>query len=94
MKFTAYAATMQSVWFSQDEGESWVRPLTPTCGIYNESRCWAVSTHPERLGEVLAGTDQGLYRWRPLDLRWNYLDEIIRKKGLSKCRSGLTLNFQ
>ncbi len=73
MKFTAYAATMQSVWFSRDEGQSWARPLTPTCGIYNESRCWGVSTHQDRPGEVLSGTDQGLYRWSPSEQRWNYI---------------------
>ena len=63
MKFKAYAATMQSVWFSEDEGVSWSRLLTPTGGFYNEARCWAVQTHPARPGELLAGTDQGLYRY-------------------------------
>jgi len=63
MKYTAYAATMQAVWFSHDEGESWNRLLTPTGGFYNEARCWAVTTHGGRPGELLAGTDQGLYRY-------------------------------
>ncbi|MEM9529519.1 MAG: YCF48-related protein [Pseudomonadota bacterium] len=63
MSYTAYAATMQAVWFSHDEGESWSRLLTPTGGFYNEARSWCVATHPDRPGELLTGTDQGLYRY-------------------------------
>ena len=73
MKYTAYAATMQSVWFSHDEGDSWNRLLTPTGGFYNEARCWAVCCHPARPGEVLAGTDQGLYRYTPQAERFDYV---------------------
>ena len=53
MKYKAYAATMQSVWFSEDEGQSWARILTPTGGFYNEARCWSVLTHPERANHVV-----------------------------------------
>lgn len=63
MRFKAYAATMQGVWFSEDGGNRWARLLTPTGGMYNEARVWAVATHPDRPGELLAGTDQGLYRF-------------------------------
>lgn len=63
MRHKAYAATMQSVWFSDDGGVEWNRLLTPTGGFYNEARCWSLSTHPDRPGELLAGTDQGLYRY-------------------------------
>lgn len=73
MKYTAYAATMQSVWFSLDEGISWNRLLTPTGGFYNEARCWSVATHPQRPGEVLAGTDQGLYRYSEKNERFNFI---------------------
>lgn len=73
MKITAYAATMQAVWFSEDMGETWLRPPTPTGGFYNEIRCWAVCTHPQRPGEVLTGTDQGLYRWSHEQQRWSYI---------------------
>ncbi|MDJ0928716.1 MAG: hypothetical protein QNJ73_13850 [Gammaproteobacteria bacterium] len=73
MKYTAFAATMQAVWFSHDEGLSWNRLLTPTGGIYNEARCWAVATHPQRPGELLAGTDQGLYRWTQASGRFEHL---------------------
>jgi photosystem II stability/assembly factor-like uncharacterized protein len=69
-----YAASVgHSVWFSRDLGESWLRAHTNRGGIYNESRCWSVSTHPDRPGEVLAGTDIGLYRWDPGAEQWRYL---------------------
>ncbi len=74
MNITAYAASVgHSVWFSHDLGESWNRAPTPTGGIYNESRCWCVCTHPERPGQVLSGTDQGVYRWEPAEERWNHV---------------------
>ena len=74
MAIAAYAASVgHSVWFSYDMGESWNRANTHTGGIYNESRCWCVSTHPDRPGEVLSGTDQGVYRWRHEDQRWTHL---------------------
>jgi photosystem II stability/assembly factor-like uncharacterized protein len=74
MKVTAYAASIgHSVWFSHDLGESWARAHTPTGGFYNESRCWSLSVHPGRPGEVLAGTDQGIYRWTPAGKRWTHL---------------------
>jgi photosystem II stability/assembly factor-like uncharacterized protein len=74
MAVTAYAASVgHSVWFSQDLGETWNRAFTPTGGIYNESRAWCVNTHPERPGEVLAGTDIGLYRWTVRESRWVHI---------------------
>ena len=74
MKVRAYAASIgHSVWFSEDLGEHWLRAPTNIGGIYNESRCWCVATHPARPGEVLAGTDQGLYRWSPGERRWTHL---------------------
>lgn len=73
MKYKAYAATMQSVWFSEDEGHSWNRLLTPTGGFYNEARVWSVCTHPERPGDVLAGSDQGLYRYTEVKGRFDYI---------------------
>ena len=73
MKYTAYAATMQGIWFSHDDGESWSRLLTPTGGMYNEARCWAVETHTDRPGNVLAGTDQGLYRYTREKNRFDYI---------------------
>ncbi len=73
MKHTAYAATMQGLWLSHDDGESWARLLTPTGGFYNEARCWCVEAHPMCPGEVLVGTDQGLYRMNPAEGRFDYI---------------------
>ena len=73
MKYKAYAATMQSVWFSEDEGISWNRLLNPTGGFYNEARSWAVTTHHARPGELLAGTDQGLYRYSEESKRFDHV---------------------
>lgn len=71
---TAYAASVgHTVWFSHDLGETWNRAFTPTGGLYNESRAWAVCVHPDRPGEVLAGTDIGLYRWVPAEDRWIHI---------------------
>ncbi|RMF07619.1 MAG: hypothetical protein D6763_11825 [Alphaproteobacteria bacterium] len=69
-----YAASIgHSGWFSHDLGESWQRAHTNWGGIYNESRCWCFAIHPDRPGELLAGTDQGIYRWDPRVQRWNYV---------------------
>ena len=73
MRYKAYAATMQSVWFSDDEGQRWNRLQTPTGGFYNEARVWSVHTHPDRPGELLAGSDQGLYRFRETTGRFDYV---------------------
>ena len=74
MNVTAYAASVgHSVWFSHDLGETWNRAFTPTGGIYNESRAWCVATHPARPGDVLAGTDLGVYRWTVAADRWEHL---------------------
>ena len=75
MAYKAYAATMQSVWFSEDEGISWNRLLTPTGGFYNEARTWALATHPDRPGDLLAGSDQGLYRYSEATGRF---DQLLR----------------
>lgn len=61
----AYAASVgHGVWFSDDLGDSWRRAHTHRAGLYNENRCWSLNLHPDRPDELLAGTDQGLYRWR------------------------------
>ena len=73
MNYKAYAATMQSIWFSADEGVSWARLPTPTGGLYNEARSWALTTHRDRPGELLTGTDQGLYRFTEDKQRFDYI---------------------
>ncbi len=74
MDIVAYAASVgHSVWFSRDVGETWNRANTTTGGIYNESRCWCVSTHPAAPGRVLSGTDLGIHRWDPDATRWTHV---------------------
>ncbi|MDP1965254.1 MAG: hypothetical protein Q8K93_23980 [Reyranella sp.] len=65
-----------SVWFSRDNGESWIRPYIES-GLYLEARVWALSAHPKRPGEVLAGTDSGLYRWNEGDQKWTHLPSVL-----------------
>ena len=73
-KIMCYAASVgHTVWFSEDKAESWLRAFTPTGGMYNECRCWALSTHPDRPDEVWAGTDQGLYKWQHSKGYWGYV---------------------
>lgn len=61
-----------SVWFSRDLGETWDRPYSES-GLYLEARVWALSAHPQRPGQVLAGTDSGVYRWSEADRHWTPL---------------------
>jgi photosystem II stability/assembly factor-like uncharacterized protein len=61
-----------SVWFSRDLGETWERPYTES-GLYLESRVWALAGHPARPGELLAGTDSGVYRWQESTRNWTHL---------------------
>lgn len=69
-----YAASVgHSCWFSRNLGETWQRANTHSGGMYNECRIWSLSVHPDLPGEVLAGTDDGLYRWVETDKRWNYI---------------------
>ncbi len=74
MNVAAYAASVgHSVWFSHDRGEHWARAHTTHGGIYNESRCWSIATHPHRPGEPIAGTDEGLFRWNAAAARWEHV---------------------
>jgi len=65
-----------SVWFSRDNGETWIRPYIES-GLYLEARVWALSAHPQRPGEVLAGTDSGLYRWNETAQKWTHLPSVL-----------------
>ena len=77
MNYEAYATTMQGVWFNEDEGQSWNRLLTLTGGFYNEDWVWVVHTHPDKRGQVLAGSDQGLYRYIEEKGRFDYIPSLM-----------------
>lgn len=73
MDVDVYVGTAgMSVWFSRDRGASWNRPYSES-GLYLEARVWALSAHPARPGQVLAGTDAGVFRWDPGRAHWDHL---------------------
>lgn len=51
-----------------------LEPVTDTDRRFlQRARCWSVTTHVDRHGEVLAGTDQGLYRYSERKERFDYI---------------------
>ncbi len=62
---------------SDDLGETLQR-FWATSGMYSETRVWALAAHPERPGELLAGTDSGIYR---LDNRDRKMDPPAHADG-------------
>jgi photosystem II stability/assembly factor-like uncharacterized protein len=73
MEARLYAGTVGwGVWQSDDLGETW-RQTWSEGDLYPESRVWALSSHAERPGMLLAGTDSGLYRWDERAKRWAHL---------------------
>ena len=68
-----YAGTAgHSAWFSEDLGESWTHPNSHS-GMYLEARVWAFSSHPDAPDKLLAGTDDGIYRWDERTARWLHI---------------------
>lgn len=73
MKPKFYVGTVgMSVWFTEDLGETWSRPNSEY-GMNNESRIWALASHPDQPGHILAGTDHGLNRWDEAEQRWSHI---------------------
>ncbi len=67
-----YVGTVgMSMWASADGGETWARPYGR--GLYGESRVFSLTSQPANGGSVLAGTDQGVYRWHGGEQRWEHL---------------------
>src|SRR6186713_425369 len=65
-----------SVWYSDDLGETLQR-FWGASGMYSETRVWALSAHPERPGELLAGTDTGIYRLDIASGKWVHLPSVM-----------------
>jgi photosystem II stability/assembly factor-like uncharacterized protein len=61
-----------SVWYSDDLGETLER-FWGTSGLYSETRVWALSSHLDRPGQLLAGTDSGIYRLDIASGKWTHL---------------------
>ncbi len=73
MKPKFYVGTVgMSVWSTEDLGETWSRPNSEY-GLNNESRVWALASHPAHPEHLLAGTDHGLHRWSEGAQRWQHL---------------------
>lgn len=60
-----------SMWASEDAGGTWSRPYGR--GLYGECRVFSLTSQPANGSSVLAGTDQGIYRWRGGDHSWEHL---------------------
>jgi photosystem II stability/assembly factor-like uncharacterized protein len=74
-----YVATGgMSTWYSNDCGQTFERHWSPS-GLYSESRVWALSSHPDVPGEVLAGTDSGVYRLDRATNKWDHLPSVLDK---------------
>ncbi len=72
MSPTLYAGTVgASVWQSDDLGETWDRPFFS--GLYFECRVFSLTAQPAHGAAVVAGTDQGIWRWLPDARRWEKL---------------------
>ncbi len=61
-----------SVWSSDDLGETIGRMPSGT-GLYSGSQVWSLTHHPDRPGELFAGTDTGVYRLDCAKKRWHHL---------------------
>jgi len=82
MKPKFYVGTIgMSVWSTEDLGETWSRPNSEH-GLNNESRVWALASHPDRPEHLLAGTDHGLHRWGENEKRWQHLPSPMDGKNI------------
>jgi len=82
MKPKFYVGTIgMSVWSTEDLGETWSRPNSEY-GLNNESRVWALASHPDRPEHLLAGTDCGLQRWGENEQRWQHLPSPMDGKNI------------
>jgi len=76
MDFGLYVGTVgTSVWSSEDLGRTWERPID--AGLYLECRVFSLTSQPDNGSSVLAGTDQGVYRWHAAEKRWEHLPSVL-----------------
>ncbi len=61
-----------SVWSSNDLGET-IGRMPSGAGMYSGSHVWALATHPKLPGQLLAGTDSGIYRLDQKQGQWSHL---------------------
>ena len=70
-----------SVWHSDDLGQTLTRMLGNT-GLYSETRVWALSSHPSRPNELLAGTDSGIHRLDIAARHWTHVPSGMDKLNI------------
>ena len=76
MALALYVGTVgTSMWSSEDLGKTWARPID--VGLYLECRVFSLTSQPAGGSSVLAGTDQGVYRWDAAEKRWEHLPSML-----------------
>ena len=77
MKPKLYVGTVgMSVWSTDDLGATWFRPNSEF-GMTNEARIWALAGHDDDPETLLAGTDDGLYRWSEKTRTWRTVNDDL-----------------
>jgi photosystem II stability/assembly factor-like uncharacterized protein len=70
-----------SVWYSDNLGEELQRTQTAR-GMYSGTQVWGLACHPANTGEVLCGTELGLFCFRPSDDKWSRIPSAMDQKRL------------
>lgn len=70
-----------SVWYSDNLGEELTRTQTSN-GMYSGTQAWGLACHPGNTGEVLCGTDLGLFRFDPRSKMWSHVPSLMDEKRL------------
>jgi photosystem II stability/assembly factor-like uncharacterized protein len=70
-----------SVWYSDNLGEELQRTQTAR-GMYSGTQVWGLACHPANTGEVLCGTELGLFCFRPGDNKWSHIPSAMDQKRL------------
>ena len=70
-----------SVWYSDNLGDELQR--TPTAkGMYSGTQAWGLACHPANTGEVLCGTELGLFRFDPAGKMWSHVPSAMDQRRL------------
>ena len=70
-----------SVWYSDNLGEELQRTQTAK-GMYSGTQVWGLACHPANTGEVLCGTELGLFRFAPADDTWSHVPSVMDQRRL------------
>ncbi len=70
-----------SVWYSDNLGDELHRTHTDA-GIYSGRQIWGLAVHPSNNGDVLCGTDRGLYAYDAQARRWTHRASLLDNKQM------------